>query len=97
MQSFGSPQTTFLLTKLDREGSLRQDGKAAERFRKSLERQRRLAEREMRGAVRKANRSNDHAAAAVKLADMRASIMRNYVMAMRAYYGNVWFKQDGES
>lgn len=97
IDSLGSTQTTFLLTKLDREGTLRTDGKAAERFRKSLEKQRRLAEREMRRAVREANRSDDHPAAAAKLATMREGIMRNYTMAMRAYYGNVWFKRDSDS
>ena len=34
IDSLGSTQTTFLLTKLDREGTLRTDGKAAERFRR---------------------------------------------------------------
>lgn len=84
-----------MLTKLDRNGTLRKEGKLAERFRRSLEKQRRVAERDMRRAVRKANRSDDHPAAAAELAKMRAGIMRNYNMAMRAYYGNIWFKRDG--
>ncbi|EFL90590.1 hypothetical protein [Ahrensia sp. R2A130] len=93
IETLGSSKTTFLLTKLDREGVMREKGSTAERFRLSLERQRKKAEREMRRAERKANRSADHVAAAAELAAMRDGLMRNYRLGMRTYYGNIWFKR----